>query len=232
MPDRADRMARNLDGVIFDMDGVLSDSEMLVRAAAMEMFRTVHGIEVQSSDFEPFVGSGEERYLLGVAARYRVAIEARAAKASTNDIYYRLIPGRLKPVDGAVRFLRGCQTAGLKTTLATGTGRDRADATLRELGLADQDFTAVVTGSDVTHMKPAPDIFLAAAKAMNLNPDRCLVIEDALLGVQAAKSAGSRCLGLSTSFSGEALRQAGADWVAASFMHLPESVLAVIGVVD
>lgn len=90
----------------------------------------------------------------------------------------------------------------------------------------------MVTGSDVTKKKPAPDIFLAAARAVNIKPDRCLVIEDALLGVRAAKSAGSDCLGMSTSFSIEALLEAGADWVAESFIHLPEGVLAAIGVVE
>ncbi len=131
---------RSIDGVIFDMDGVLSDSEMLVRAAAIEMFRTAYGIDVQSSDFEPFVGSGEDRYLLGVAERHHMAIDAQAAKANVNGIYYRLIKGRLRPVDGAVRFLRRCQATGLKTSLATGTNRERASATLGELGLADGDL--------------------------------------------------------------------------------------------
>jgi beta-phosphoglucomutase len=222
---RVTKPAPSLKGVIFDMDGVLSDSEQLVRAAAMEMFRTVHGVNVQSSDFEPFVGSGEECYLLGVAARHALAIEVQAAKASTNEIYYSMIKGRLRPVRGAVRFLRRCQATGLKTALATGTRRERAGATLRELGLGETDFTGVVTGSDVTRMKPAPDIFLAAARAIGLEPDRCLVIEDALLGVRAAKSAGSYCLGLGTSFNVAALRQAGADWVAPSFARLPKVLL-------
>lgn len=232
MPDDSSKVARALDGVIFDMDGVLSDSEMLVRAAAIEMFRVVYGLEVQSSDFEPFVGSGEDRYLRGVAERHDVVIDATAAKATTYEIYYRLIPGHLKPVEGAVRFLRSCQAAGLKISVATGADRDRAEATLQELALAGRDFTAVVTGSEVSAKKPAPDIFLAAATAMNLVPERCLVVEDALLGVQAAKSAGSRCLGLTTSFGSDALRQAGADWTARSFLHVPEPVLAAIGVVE
>lgn len=90
----------------------------------------------------------------------------------------------------------------------------------------------VVTGSEVSAKKPAPDIFLAAAAAMNLAPERCLVVEDAVLGVQAAKSAGSSCLGLTTSFSADALREAGADWIARSFVHVPEPVLAAIGVVE
>lgn len=90
----------------------------------------------------------------------------------------------------------------------------------------------VVTGSEVSAKKPAPDIFLAAAAAMNLAPERCLVVEHAVLGVQAAKSAGSSCLGLTTSFSADPLREAGADWIARSFVHVPEPVLAAIGVVE
>jgi len=82
------------------------------------------------------------------------------------------------------------------------------------------------TGEDVTHKKPAPDIFLEAARRLGLDPTLCLVIEDAVSGVTAAKSAGSRCLGLTTSFSVEQLAAAGVDWTAATLAEAPEDVLS------
>jgi len=74
-------------------------------------------------------------------------------------------------------------------------------------------------------VKPAPDIFLEAARRLGLEPGVCLVIEDAVAGVAAAKAAGSRCLGITTSFSAEKLASAGADWTAANMEGAPHEVL-------
>ncbi|MGC8644445.1 MAG: HAD family hydrolase, partial [Isosphaeraceae bacterium] len=96
---------------------------------------------------------------------------------------------------------------------------------LRELGLPSGSFDAVVVGEDISRKKPAPDIFNLAARRLGLEPAACLVIEDAVSGVTAAKAAGSRCLGLTTSFSVEQLAAAGADWIARDLMLAPDAVL-------
>ncbi len=74
-------------------------------------------------------------------------------------------------------------------------------------------------------MKPAPDIFLEAARRLGLEPASCLVIEDAVSGVEAAKAAGSRCLGLTTSFPAQQLTDAGADWAAQNLASAKAEVL-------
>ena len=99
----------------------------------------------------------------------------------------------------------------------------KVDANLRELGLPRSAFDAVIDGTQVARKKPAPDIFLAACRALSLAPAQCLVVEDAVSGVQAAKAAGARCLGLTTSFDSAAL--AGADWTAPDLAHVPEAAL-------
>ncbi len=73
-------------------------------------------------------------------------------------------------------------------------------------------------------MNPAPDIFLLAARRLGLDPSACLVIEDAVSGVAAAKAAGARCLGLTTSFQADQLAAAGADWTAADLESAPAAV--------
>ena len=83
----------------------------------------------------------------------------------------------------------------------------------------------MVVGEDILHKKPAPDIFVEAARRLGLDPSLCLVIEDAVSGVQAAKAAGTRCLGLTTSFSAEQLADGGADWTAQDLASAPGSVL-------
>ena len=84
----------------------------------------------------------------------------------------------------------------------------------------------MVVGEDILHKKPAPDIFEEAARRLGLAPASCLVIEDAVSGVAAAKAAGSRCLGLTTSFQAGQLVAAGADWTAADLATAPDEVLA------
>ena len=79
-------------------------------------------------------------------------------------------------------------------------------------------FDAIVVGEDVSHKKPAPDIFLLAANRLKLKPEECLVVEDAVSGVAAAKAAGSRCLALTTSFCQEELAQA--DLFATDLSHV------------
>ena len=90
---------------------------------------------------------------------------------------------------------------GLKLAVASSADRMKVEGNLRALKLPPDTFHALVVGEDVTHKKPAPDIFLEAARRLGLDPSACLVIEDAVSGVAAAKAAGCRCLGITTSFT-------------------------------
>ena len=94
---------------------------------------------------------------------------------------------------------------------------------LEEIGLNFDTFDAVIVGEDVEHKKPSPDIFLLAAERMGLAPTECLVIEDALNGVQAAKAAGAGCLAITTSFTAEQLYEA--DWFAPDLAHAPADAI-------
>ena len=82
--------------MIFDMDGVLTDSEPLINAAAVAMFREL-GLLVQPDDFLPFIGTGEDRYLGGVAEKYGFLLDGPAAKKRTYEIYLDLVPTQLRP---------------------------------------------------------------------------------------------------------------------------------------
>lgn len=211
-------------GVIFDVDGVLLDSEPFIRKAAMMMFAE-RGLIVRPEDFLPFVGAGEDRFLGGVAEKYNFPLQIQPDKKRTYEIYLEIIRENLHPLKGVLFFLETCRKSGKKMALATGADRVKLVGNLKEIGVSFSLFDAVVTGEDVIHKKPHPEAFLLAAKQMNLKPDECLIVEDAVNGVRAAKASNGRCLALTTSFTKEQLFLAGADWCAENLSHAPKEAL-------
>ena len=214
----------SIQGIIFDMDGVLCDSEPFIAEAAGRMFAERHGLTVKPDDFRSFIGTGEDRFLGGVAEKYGVGLDMPADKDRTYAIYLDIIRGRLHPLPGVAEFIADCRRRGLKLAIATSADRVKLAGNLREIGLTPDLFNACVTGSEVRRKKPAPDIFLTAARKAQVSPTVALVIEDAPNGIQAAKAAGMRALGITSSFSAGALRAAGADWTAPDLAHVPEGV--------
>ncbi len=192
---------------IFDMDGVLTDSEPLIRAAATAMFAEM-GVKVQAEDFRPFIGAGENRYIGGVAERYGVSLDLPRAKARTYQLYLDMVPGRLQPFPGARELVQQCRAAGWRTAVASGADRIKVEANLKQIGLAVKEWDALVCGEDVENNKPAPDIFLVAAGRLAMPPIQCVVIEDAVNGVNAARAAGMGCLAVAHTFTAEKLAAA------------------------
>lgn len=194
-------------GAIFDMDGVLTDSEPLINAAAVAMFAEL-GLKVRPEDFLPFVGTGEDRYIGGVAERYNYPLDLALAKRRTYEIYLELVPTRLADFPGARRLVAQCRQAGLQVAVASSADRIKVVANLNKIGLPVESWNAVITGEDVGPKKPAPDIFLKAAVKLGLVPGQCVVIEDAVNGIQAARAAGMRCVAVAQSFARERLKAA------------------------
>lgn len=198
--------------VIFDMDGVLCDSEPLICTAAVAMFREL-GIAVARDDFLPFVGTGEDRYIGGVAEKHGVRLNIPKAKQRTYEIYLDLVPTELAAFPGSVELVRGCRQAGLRLALASSADLVKIKANLSKIDLPAESWDAVVSSEDVVKKKPAPDIFLAAARKLGAEPASCVIIEDAVHGVEAAKAAGMRCIAVAQTFPAEELQ--GADLVRA-----------------
>ena len=194
--------------VIFDMDGVLVDSEKFINDAAIAMFKE-KGLVVQPEDFLPFVGAGEARYIGGVAEHYDFSLDVPAAKQRTYEIYLALIPSQLKPFPGVLQLLHRCREAGLLIAVASSADLIKVRANLETIEVQIEFWDAVVTGEDVTNKKPAPDIFLSAAAKLGVDPRECVVVEDAVNGVQAANAAGMRCVAVATSFAEDRLQEAG-----------------------
>lgn len=214
-----------LKAVIFDMDGVLVDSEPFICEAAIRMFAE-RELRVRPEDFIPFVGAGEDRYIGGVAEKYGFALDLERDKARTYAIYADIVRGRLDPLPGAREFIAKARDMGLKLAVASSADLVKVETNLEELRLPEDTFDAVITGLDVANKKPDPEIFLTAASAMGVEPGLCLVVEDAVNGVMAAKAAGMKCLGITTSFTAHELADAGADWTARNLAEAPAECLA------
>lgn len=209
-------------GIIFDMDGVLVDSEPYISKAACLMFAEL-GQEVTPEDFIPFVGTGENRYLGGVAEKYGLSVDIIAVKKRTYDIYLEIIKGELEPLPGVHEFIDTCREMGKRLAIASSADRRKVRGNLAEIDLPTALFQTVLTAEDVIHKKPAPEIFLLAAEHLGLPPAECLVIEDAVSGVAAAKAAGAQCLGITSSFTQEQLKEA--DFFAPDLAHVPAEAL-------
>jgi beta-phosphoglucomutase len=209
-------------GVLFDMDGVLVDSESFICEAAIIMFSEL-GAKVTCEDFKPFVGTGENRYLGGVAEKHGISIDLIKDKARTYEIYKQIIKGHLLPLPGALEFVDKCRAKGLKLAIATSADYVKMEANLDEITLPSSTFDATVNGLEVVNKKPAPDIYLMAAGKLGLRPEQCLVVEDAVSGVRAARAAGCRCLAVTTSFSRDNLSEA--DWICDNLSYAPDDAL-------
>lgn len=147
-------------GVLLDMDGVLVDSEPILRDALSRLFGE-KGVEVRAADSQPFLGTGEDHLLEDVAAEHGVAPDLPRDLDRLYGIYLELIPGRLKALPGVFTFLAEARRRHLRVPLASSAAAVKVEANLREAGLAARDFDAVVDARDVRQKKPHPDIFVA-----------------------------------------------------------------------
>lgn len=196
--------------VIFDMDGVLIDSEHAITLAAEEALNAF-GIPARYEDFKPFTGMGEDRFVGGVAEQHGFAFTP-AMKDKAYEIYTRTAAERVTVYPLSRQVLIALGERNIPFALASAADAVKVECNLACIGVDPSLFSAIVTGSDVKNKKPHPEIFLTAAQKTGFSPATALVVEDALSGVKAAKAAGMTCLALTTSFGAQELRAAGADY--------------------
>lgn len=196
------------------------DSEEYINQAAIAMFKE-KGLKVEPEDFLPFVGAGEDRYLGGVAEKYNFPFDLEKDKARTYQIYEEIVKNKLHPLKGVLAFIEKCKQRNLKLAVATSADKTKMEINLKESGIDRDNFDALINGNDVEKKKPDPEIYLLAAKQIEVSPTNCLVVEDAVNGVEAALQAGSKCLALTTSFNENELSKA--DWIAPDLSAAPEA---------
>jgi HAD superfamily hydrolase (TIGR01509 family) len=208
-----------LAAVIFDMDGVLADTEP-VHEMAMGEFLATLGKSITSEYYSHFVGLGHRAVWTKLRADLSIERPMEECLAGYQPILVKR-SGHVPPGPGVVELVSALSSAGIPMAVASSSFRPVVEATLTGLGLRDR-FRAVVTGDEVSHGKPAPEIYLKAAAALGVDPKSCVAIEDSGHGVQAARAAGMACLGLESRYTDPA--GLGANRVVAS--------LADVGIAD
>lgn len=195
---------------IFDVDGVIADTEVLNARASVLMFQQLYGVKVQPEDFRPFIGTGDERYVEGVAAKYGVAIDTEAAVARRAENFFKLLREEPLPAaPGVMELVEQARAAEhVKLAITTSGHQEKQFPVIEGTGLRLAWFDAVITGDEVTRKKPGPQIYRLTGERLGLSPGRCVVFEDAPVGVEAAKAAGMWCVAVTNSTTRENLTPA------------------------
>ena len=208
--------------LLFDMDGVLVDSEEITRQAAVLMFEE-KGHRVQPEDFIPFAGTSAHQSLGGVAEKYGIPFHFEEDKTRTYLIYEQICAGKLSAMPGVFETIKLCKSRKLKTAIATSADEFKMLVNLKEIGLPMDAFDVAVFAEMVKKTKPDPEIYLTASEMLGIPAAECLVIEDAPSGLQAAAAAGMKSLAISTTFPPEKLELA--DWIIPDLSYFREEFL-------
>ena len=147
------------------------------------------------------------------------AVTALTAERETH--FHKLLQREpVSAVAGVEAFVAGLTTARVPRAVVTSAVPANAELSLKRVGMH-RAFDAIITAADVQRGKPDPEGYLKAAGALSVPIAKCVVIEDSISGIRAAKAAGARCLALATTFPREALAAERPDWLIADFLHLP-----------
>lgn len=212
-----------LQAVIWDMDGVLIDS-LPTHVEAWQVILKRFGYDYTYEQMTPLFGMTDVNVLKTLSGERFTESERGALAQEKESIYQDLISQKLQPLPGVIPWLENFRAAGLKQALASSSTVKSISIILNALQI-NSFFDAVISGEGGPS-KPNPMVFLRAAEKMTIPPQSCLVVEDAVVGVQAAKAAGMRCLAVTTTNPEEKLQQA--DLIVARLNQLTISALQSI----
>jgi mannitol-1-/sugar-/sorbitol-6-/2-deoxyglucose-6-phosphatase len=224
--DQGSEAPRRLEAALFDLDGLLVDSEPLWHIAEVEVFGS-HGVPLTVEMCTETKGT-----FVAEAVRYwhaRYPWESPGIEDVAKEILVRvseLIETRLELKPGALHAIEECRNRAMKLAIASSAPERVIESCVRRLGLEDV-FAVYRSAEHEERGKPDPAVFLSAARALGTDPERCLVLEDSLAGVRAAKVAGMLCIAVPEGSSGEnsdPLAFVAADVVLGSLAEIDESV--------
>ena len=189
--------------VIFDLDGVIVDSEM-VHPRTFERALAKYGIRIDNAHWKrAYTGIGSYAIFDDLVKKHGIKEDARELVKKRNGIYMREIrKNRLPIIEGFAEVHRLLLENGIKEAVASGGHANHVKESMRSAGMENVPFVAI---EQVKRGKPAPEIFLKAAKRIRVKPSECIVFEDSLSGIEAASRAGMPCVALSTTMKAREL---------------------------
>jgi beta-phosphoglucomutase family hydrolase len=192
--------------VIWDMDGVIADTGPYHFRAWRKVFRE-RGVELTEEDFKRNFGKRNDTIIRNTLGDGTATIETEAISQEKEATFRRLIKNNMKPLPGVTGLIKSLAAGGFKQALGSSAPIENIRLILKSLGIADA-FQAIASGGEVGEGKPGPQGFLLAAQKLAMEPRNCVVIEDAVAGVTAAKRAGMQCLAVTNTHPRERLAKA------------------------
>lgn len=190
-----DRTIRgSVEALIFDMDGVLIDSEPVHLLAYQELLARF-GISYKEADNQELLGRTEQDCAQILVARYGLDIAPAELAFERVRIFQRLLKERPEKRPGVDAILSSAESLELPMAVASSATLETIELVVDTLFIRHY-FRSLTSGEEVERGKPAPDVFLLAAQRLSVNPQNCLVVEDSLNGVKAAKAAGMQCVAI------------------------------------
>lgn len=208
-------------GIIFDCDGVLVDSEPISCKAWIEALKQ-HQVQTDAVEMKQFIGNSAKKILNYFIKKTGLSL-TEAVLEDNHQIYLKLAKESLESMPKIERVLTHLNDRQIPYAVASSSTHERIAFSLSKTCLT-QYFDIICSASEVLHAKPAPDLFLLAAERLGLNPEECIVIEDSLAGIQAAKAASMKVYAYASSHDAKILQQHGADFVFRDYDELIEKI--------
>ncbi len=203
----------NINGVIFDCDGVLVDSEKLSCGALNVVFEKYFQVDI-GTNYSPVIGKALKDSFAYYLKTFNIQLpkdfDLNELYKEKDLAYQRLARNKLKPFPGVTQLLTFLKQMHITVAVASSGTHEKIKFNLKQ-GKLQNYFTIITSADEVKNGKPNPDLFLLSAQKMNIDPKNCLVIEDSVLGIKAAKLANMLAIGVTNTFDEKSLADAGAD---------------------
>jgi HAD superfamily hydrolase (TIGR01509 family) len=210
-------------GFVFDMDGVIVDSNPFHKIA-LKQFCKAHGFDLTEEQLrEKIYGRTNRDWILGLFGRLPDEVINRYA-LEKEALFRKLYEDDIKPLDGLIPFLKKLDEGDYLRAIGTSAPYENVEFTLAKTATPDY-FPVVLHDTDVLIGKPDPEIYLKTAATLKIPPDQCIVFEDSLAGIKSAATAGCKVVALTTTHSPEEMQQA--DLIIDNFINLdPKNLIS------